>query len=168
MTDTTDMVSENIESAGETIVAISEGNREDEFEGGEFQIAKDNDVELTFESSGGSSFDLSEEEVEELEEEEQTPSKPQTATSTTNTNPPSSRNNGSYMIIAGSYREKYNAEKMIQKLERLGFNNAKVIVFENSNIYAAIAGYYNSSTAAKEAKNSLVGSGVDCYVKRRG
>lgn len=158
--DTTEMVSENIESAGEEIVAIAESD-EQEFE--DNTATEETSSEDTFEVSGGSTFEMSEEEKEEVEESR--PVKKETPAPKSSSS--SGGSNGNYMIIAGSYTERYNADKMVAKLEKLGFDNARVVHFDNSNLHAAVAGYYANNSSAKEAKNSLASKGVDCYVKRK-
>ena len=74
---------------------------------------------------------------------------------------------GNYMIIAGNYLLKSNAELMITKLKKLGYPNASIGVFDNSKYHTVIAGRYSSYEAASDDANSIKRKGVDCYVKKR-
>lgn len=172
--DTADLAVENIESAGETIVAVAE-NASDEFEGDEMNdesetesygsddsgSAYDNDSGSDYDSGSGYEADdqVTEEEDEAYTAEDKAPSSSSSS---------SGGSYGSHMVIAGNYSLEANADKMVRKLRDMGFDNAKKSVFNGSSYHTVIAGYYNGSSEASSSANSLKSSGIDCYVKRRG
>ncbi|MBK9736076.1 MAG: SPOR domain-containing protein [Saprospiraceae bacterium] len=72
---------------------------------------------------------------------------------------------GSYLVMAGSYLLKENANKMVKKLNKLGYANAEVIIFPQSEYHSVIAVKYSSESKAKEAADMLRQKGIDCFVK---
>lgn len=174
ISDTVDSVEENIISAGETIVAEAE----DEFEGDEINYSDEENTDTesyeTSEDATGSQYeDDSPEDSSSSYESDNSSSyssyEEETAPAAQNNNnySSSSSSSGSHMIIAGNYSQEYNAEKMIKKLQDLGYDGAKYVIFDGSRYYTAIAGYYNSSSDANAAADRLTSRGIDCYVKRR-
>lgn len=73
-------------------------------------------------------------------------------------------NNSKYLVVAGSFLVQSNAEAMVSKLKKKGFNNAEVAVFDLSQYYTAIAARSNSKSEAINITNKLKKKGVDCYV----
>lgn len=80
---------------------------------------------------------------------------------------PRSTSSGNYMIIAGNYLIKANAEAMTKKLHNLGYSGAEIGVFDNSKYHTVIAARYNSYEDATDNANTLKRKGIDCYVKKR-
>ena len=84
---------------------------------------------------------------------------------------PSSTSSGSsygdYMVIAGSYLLEDNARKMIRKLQGMGYNNAEIVYFDQSQYHSICAGRYDSKSTAKETSSRLKGNGIDSYVHRK-
>ena len=80
---------------------------------------------------------------------------------------PSGTSDGDYMVIAGNYLVKSNADIMTQKLKDLGYSGAEIAVFDNSQYHTVIAGRYNSYQSASEVANAVKRQGIDCYVKKR-
>jgi cell division septation protein DedD len=74
-------------------------------------------------------------------------------------------NDGSYMVMAGSYLIKENADKMVKKLKEMGFVQAKVIVFASSEYHSVVAVQYSSQSKAQEAVSGLKRKGIDAFVK---
>jgi len=74
---------------------------------------------------------------------------------------------GSYMVMAGSYLLKDNAEKMVKKLKSMGYKDAKIVVFTSSGYHSVVALSYASESSAKSAAASLKSKGVDCFVRSR-
>lgn len=74
---------------------------------------------------------------------------------------------GTYMVIAGSYLLEDNARKMIKKLQGMGYSNAEIIYFDQSQYHSICAGRYDSNSSAKQTANSLQNSGIDSYVHKR-
>lgn len=74
---------------------------------------------------------------------------------------------GQYMVIAGNYLVKTNANEMIRKLANLGYGSAEIGVFERSQYHTVIASRHSSNSSALQTANALKNRGVDCYVKRK-
>ena len=73
---------------------------------------------------------------------------------------------GSYLVVAGSYLVKSNANKMKKKLYNLGYNS-EIVNFDLSQYYSVLAGRFSSRREANEAVNILKRNGIDCYVHRK-
>ena len=71
---------------------------------------------------------------------------------------------GNYLVVAGSFLVRSNADAMVSKLKKKGFDNAEVAVFDLSQYYTAIAARTNSKSEAINITNKLKKKGVDCYV----
>jgi len=97
-------------------------------------------------------------------------SKTTTNTSSSNKSPvkrhKSSSGGGSYLVVAGSYLVKDNANKMKKKLYNLGYNS-EIVNFDLSQYYSVLAGRFSSRREANEAVNILKRNGIDCYVHRK-
>ena len=76
-------------------------------------------------------------------------------------------NDGSYMVMAGSYLLKANAEKMVKKLRSMGYTKAEVVVFPQSQYHSVVAARYSSQSAANNATADLKQRGIDSFVKTR-
>lgn len=73
---------------------------------------------------------------------------------------------GNYLVIAGSYMQKENAQTMRSKLARLG-HDAEIVNFDNSNIHVVTSGRYATRSDADAVARQLSGKGIDNYVHRR-
>ncbi len=73
---------------------------------------------------------------------------------------------GRYLVVAGSYLVKSNANKMKQRLYNLGYNS-EIVNFDLSQYYSVLAGRFSSRKEANEAVSILKRSGIDCYVHRK-
>ncbi len=89
-------------------------------------------------------------------------SKPSTNTNTQNTI--SGSTTGKYIVVAGSYLIKENAQKMVDKLKKLGYNGAEIVSFDLSQYHSISAGKYDSYDAAVSAAREIKNKGIDCYV----
>lgn len=93
------------------------------------------------------------------------PSKP-VATKPEVKTPPVS-DGGKYMVMAGSYLLKENAEKMVKKLKKTGYGSAKVVVFSASQYHSVVAAYYAEETKAQSVASELKRKGIDSFVKAK-
>jgi hypothetical protein len=78
-----------------------------------------------------------------------------------------STSSGQYMIIAGNYLVESNATEMNSKLRNLGYDNAEVAIFDQSQYHTVIASRYDSYSDAVVASSNLKAKGIDCYVKKK-
>lgn len=74
---------------------------------------------------------------------------------------------GEYMVIAGSYLLEDNANKMINKLKGMGYSNAEIVYFDQSQYHSICAGRYDSRSSAKQTSSGLKDQGIDSYVHRK-
>ncbi len=74
---------------------------------------------------------------------------------------------GNFMVMAGSYLLKENAEKMVKKLKAKGYNSARVVIFNESEYHSVIAATYPSASSAQSAVNQLKKAGIDSFVRSK-
>jgi len=72
---------------------------------------------------------------------------------------------GSYMVMAGSYLLRENADKMKKKLISLGYSQAEVVIFSASEYHSVIAVRFSSESRAQAAASELKRKGIDSFVK---
>ncbi len=173
VSETTDHVKENIEEAGEKIVATAE-EVADEFEGDEIDYSSDNSEPDYTSSEGNDEANPQPKYIPQDDEPDYTTPDPEPETTYTpppvKEDPPvrsSGSSSGDYLLVAGNYSQEGNADKMVKQLIRIGFNNAEKVIFDGSRYYTVIAGRYGSGNAANSAQAQLTGSGVDCYVQKK-
>ena len=148
-------------------------DRDDFFEDVEDDIASDDPSDMSTESEDQLDYTEIDKVVEDnLNEQESEPAKPVTnrpssqSKPTTNTSPrvSKSNSNGKYMVIAGSFLIKDNAQDMQKRLSKLGYDNSELVVFDLSQYHSVVASRYSTYEAALKVSNELKRSGVDCYV----
>jgi cell division protein FtsN len=86
--------------------------------------------------------------------------------SKSNTKSSSYNENATYLVVAGSFLVKDNADNMRQKLQNLGYS-AEVRNFNYSQYHSVIAGRYNSKSDADNTVAQLKNRGISCYVHKR-
>lgn len=74
---------------------------------------------------------------------------------------------GVYMVMAGSYLLKENAQKMVNRLKKAGYVKAEIIVFPASEFHSVIAVRYSSENQAQAASEELKRKGIDSFVKKK-
>jgi cell division protein FtsN len=62
---------------------------------------------------------------------------------------------GRYMVFAGSFRYKHNAEAMVRRLKQLGYENARVGYFNKGTYAVAVVGQYADATQARSTVDEL-------------
>lgn len=143
----------------------------DEFEDDLFEDEDygDIDVTATTDGMGGGTFEddgisdsngIDYTEVDEIIEKSNTTSTPAKSTSTNNHNSYS----GKFMLLAGSYLIEDNAQAMIRKLKKLGYNDAEMVIFDMSQYHSVCAGRYSSLSSAQQESGTLKRKGIDNYV----
>ena len=137
----------------------------DEFEDDLFEEeGEDEDETATTDGMGGGTYAEDEDsspidytEVDDIIEDSNNTT---TSTRTNNT----SSYSGKYLLLAGSYLIEDNAQAMVKKLKKLGYNNAEMVVFEMSQYHSVCAGRYSSLSSAQQESGTLKRKGVDNYV----
>lgn len=74
---------------------------------------------------------------------------------------------GEYMLLAGTFKYKANAETMVQQLKKMGYSNASVELFNRGAYAVALVDRYTSLSEARTAKGELSGKGVEAFVKQK-
>ena len=142
----------------------------DEFEDDLFEDEEGSDLDETATTDGmGGGNEIVEEdtggidytEVDEIIEEnnpvvESTPAPTRSTTSTSYS--------GKYMLLAGSYLIEDNAQAMVKKLKKLGYDNAEMVIFDMSQYHSVCAGRYTSLSSAQQESSTLKRKGIDNYV----
>jgi cell division septation protein DedD len=72
---------------------------------------------------------------------------------------------GKYLVMAGSYLLRDNATKMVRKLREMGYSNAEVVIFPESEFHSVIAVRFASETKAQAAVTELKRKGIESFVK---
>ncbi len=78
-----------------------------------------------------------------------------------------STGNGRYLVIAGSFRQKANAEQRVKDLRGAGFNDTRLEKFNRGTYAVALAGQTNRFSAAERLASQIVGAGYEAKVMRR-
>ena len=74
---------------------------------------------------------------------------------------------GEYMVVAGSFSQRFNAENQVKYLKDLGYSNASVEIFNNGALASALVDRFTSQDAAKRLVSELKGKGVEAIVKKK-
>lgn len=72
---------------------------------------------------------------------------------------------GQYMVIAGSFEQKSGAQKQLQKIKKLGYNNARVELFNRGTYAVVLVDRFDEAAAAKALVNTLKKQGFDAMMK---
>ena len=73
---------------------------------------------------------------------------------------------GNFMVIAGSYRVKANAEKEVARLKSLGYANARLGTFNQGSLASVLVNSFNSKADASSLVAELKEKhGIDAYVQ---
>lgn len=74
---------------------------------------------------------------------------------------------GKYMVLAGSYLVKDNADKMVQRLRSKGYAEAEIVQFDGNKYHSVCAVRSDDYDVAAGKSNALKRSGIDSYVHTR-
>lgn len=80
---------------------------------------------------------------------------------------PASSASGSYMVLAGSFREMANAEAMVAKVKKLGYESASVEKFDRGAFAVALVDRFDSYSEANALVKELAKKGVEATVYRK-
>jgi cell division protein FtsN len=78
-----------------------------------------------------------------------------------------SSSEGNYLVIAGSFKSKTNAENQVKRLHKLGYNDASVESFNNGALAVALVDRFSSQSDAQALKQELEAKGVEAIVKKK-
>jgi len=71
------------------------------------------------------------------------------------------------MVIAGSYRQKSNAENQVSKLRKLGYSDSSVENFNRGSYAVVLVDRFSSYSDAKALVRKLAGDGVEAMIKEK-
>jgi len=74
---------------------------------------------------------------------------------------------GQYMVLAGTFKYRNNAEEMVSKLKEMGYANASVELFDRGRYAVALVDRFDGLASAQALKSELSGKGIEAYVKRK-
>jgi cell division protein FtsN len=74
---------------------------------------------------------------------------------------------GSYMVLAGSFREMVNAEAMVSKVKKLGYESASVEKFDRGAFAVALVDRFDSYAEANALVKELAKKGVEATVYKK-
>ena len=79
-----------------------------------------------------------------------------------------SKGSGDYLVIAGAYTIKANAEKSLARVRDLGYPNAEIVQFDFSDYYSVCVARYELKSDANSVANSLKSRhSVNAYVHKK-
>lgn len=147
-----------VETTEQDIIKSTSDDFEDDF----FEDNLEEENETTSdEITSSDDFDSNYEEIDQALDE--------TPENVTVTPPTSSASNnyGKYMVLAGSYLIKENANNMVRKLNNIGYNSAEIVVFDLSQYHSVCAARLSSYNEAVRISNELKSRGIDNYVHKK-
>ncbi len=74
---------------------------------------------------------------------------------------------GKYMVLAGSFKVKESADKAVSKLKKLGYENARVELFDHGKFAVVLVDRFGNMADAERLVKKLNGDGVKSYVKAK-
>ncbi len=74
---------------------------------------------------------------------------------------------GQFLVIAGSYRQRTNADIQAARLRRMGYNSTEVELFDRGSYAVVLVDRFDNLSAARNLINELSNKGVDAFVKRK-
>ncbi len=107
----------------------------------------------------------------EMKNYEKPEAKKASASTATTASAVTTSSNGRFLVIGGSFSSKGNAKTFVNQLEKLGYEDAEIVVFDKAKKYHTVSvARFDSKTDASKLVGALKGKGIqDAYVhKKRG
>ncbi len=89
------------------------------------------------------------------------------APSTTTSSTSDSKGEGDYLVIAGSYQQKINAQNQVARLRKLGYSDAGVEIFNHGALAVALVDRFYSYSDALALHRELKGKGIEVFIKKK-
>ena len=83
------------------------------------------------------------------------------------TNDKGSASDGDYLVLAGSFEFRHNADSYAKNLRNLGYTNAEVVMFNRGKYATVMVDRFFSSDQAMDLLNRLEKDGVDAYLHKK-
>lgn len=74
---------------------------------------------------------------------------------------------GKYMVLAGSFSKKAGAEAQVKSLKKLGYDNAKLEIFDRGKFAVVVVDRFDNMADAERLVKKLNGDSVKSYVKAK-
>ena len=74
-------------------------------------------------------------------------------------------NSGRYMVLAGSYRQRVNADNQVARLRKMGYNNSEVSLFDRGSFAVVLVDRFGTYGDAKRLVNELAAMGISMKVE---
>lgn len=75
---------------------------------------------------------------------------------------------GKYLVLAGSYTQKINAENQVSKLKKMGYDDAAVKLFNHGALAVALVARFDNYGDAAALKKELAKAGIDdVFIKKK-
>ncbi len=81
--------------------------------------------------------------------------------------PSASASYGSYLVLAGSYTERINAETQVNRLKGMGYSDARVEIFNRGRLAVALVDRFDSYSQANTLKKELLDKGIEAIVQKK-
>jgi hypothetical protein len=78
-----------------------------------------------------------------------------------------SSSSGKYMVVAGSFRQRNNADSHAARLRKLGYSNTEVRIFDRGSFAVVLVDRFSSLSQAKRLVSDLAEDGVDAIVSTK-
>lgn len=78
----------------------------------------------------------------------------------------SSAENADFLVIAGSFSNEVNADRMVQKLKDMGYSDTQKVVFDFSQYYSVVTGKHDSEANARDMSLELKNKNINAYVHK--
>lgn len=72
---------------------------------------------------------------------------------------------GGFLVIAGTFSQRTNAERRVAELKRLGYLNAEVSIFDGGAYAVALVDRFDDRASAQDLAQDVRSKGVDAFVK---
>ncbi len=74
---------------------------------------------------------------------------------------------GAYLVMAGSFKERANAESMVAKLRKMGYDGASVEIFDRGAYAVALVDRFDTYGEANTLVKALAGKGVEATIHKK-
>ncbi len=86
-------------------------------------------------------------------------------TATTDNSAKANYSEGKFMVLAGSFTKKALADAQVKKLNKLGYDNARVELFDRGKYAVVLVDRFDNMADAERTVKKLSGNSVKSYVK---
>ena len=74
---------------------------------------------------------------------------------------------GAYLVLAGSFRQRVNAEALVRRLQKKGYTEAELSLFNQGAYATVLAGRFETYAEAQTRVAALKKDGIDAYIQKK-